>query len=394
MSLETKKQAFRPDLLKHLSSADSFTRLLDGVAEENRLDIALIGADLAQIYRTPEQDLVELPPVDMLLSAVMQNRAVITVLPGGAPAAIFPISSDTFNVAVVVSYPAEYDVDDVLRFGYELVRLQAYFRDNDGGEQAVSLNNAIIAQHLFVEDRKSVFALLADEFRISPFSGEPLFRADYVVASICTRKGGVTAEMQQALSRYVPDTFSMEKNGSLCAFMHGLKPGGLNSNQVLVEALKNYCGAYELRCVLSSPFSELNMRFKYMEQAELLSASFAEEGRLGLICADDEFTRTVLSGAIDKLGAELLCLTDIQRIADYDRENGTNYLDTLEKYLSCANRFTEASKELYIDRGTLKYRLNKIRSLIFCDPEEPGIAQRLRYAVYIYRKSGEKTGMD
>ena len=274
------------------------------------------------------------------------------------------------------------------------MRLQAYFRENNSGEQAVSLNNAIIAQHLFVEDRKSVFALLTDKFRIGQFSGEPLFQPDYVVASICTLEDGVTAEMQQALSRYVPSTFCMEKNGSICAFIHGLKPGGLNSNPVLVEALKNYCGAYELRCVLSSPFSELNMRFKYMAQAELLSASFAEEGRLGLICASDEFTRMVLSGAIDKLGTEMLCLTDIRRIADYDRENGTNYLDTLEKYLSCANRFSEASKELYIDRGTLKYRLNKIRSLIFCDLEQPRIAQRLRYAAYIYRKNSEKTGSD
>ncbi len=69
---------------------------------------------------------------------------------------------------------------------------------------------------------------------------------------------------------------------------------------------------------------------------------------------------------------------------EYDAENKTNYLKTLELYLRCNNRITAASKAGFIDRGTMKYRLQKIRSLLQMDFDQAENAKLLRLGIAVY----------
>ena len=58
-----------------------------------------------------------------------------------------------------------------------------------------------------------------------------------------------------------------------------------------------------------------------------------------------------------------LCSRDAMRIFDYDKENGTRLLWTLEVYLKHNKSLKLAAEELFIHRSTLTYRLDSIKKL-------------------------------
>ena len=51
------------------------------------------------------------------------------------------------------------------------------------------------------------------------------------------------------------------------------------------------------------------------------------------------------------------------RLEQYDKENGTSYLETLRVYLNCRMNTVQAAKELFIQRSTMIYRLKRIREI-------------------------------
>ena len=65
-----------------------------------------------------------------------------------------------------------------------------------------------------------------------------------------------------------------------------------------------------------------------------------------------------------------LCNRDALRIFDYDNENGTNLLLTMEIYLKHNKSLKHAAEELYIHRSTLTYRLSNINKIVQMDLED------------------------
>ena len=58
------------------------------------------------------------------------------------------------------------------------------------------------------------------------------------------------------------------------------------------------------------------------------------------------------------------------RLEQYDRQNGSPYLETLKVYLDCGMNAVQAAKELFIQRSTMNYRLKRIREIADNDLED------------------------
>ena len=79
-------------------------------------------------------------------------------------------------------------------------------------------------------------------------------------------------------------------------------------------------------------------------------------------------------------------LSGIGMLSDFDEANDSEYLRSMECYFDCANNATTAAKELYIDRSTLKYRLEKAASILAGnDLEDPETVIRLRTGIEMYK---------
>ena len=63
---------------------------------------------------------------------------------------------------------------------------------------------------------------------------------------------------------------------------------------------------------------------------------------------------------ISKMEPRHLCHPDLIFLAQYDKENNTDLLHTLEVYLTCGLNATETAAELFIHRNTLYQRVTRI----------------------------------
>ncbi len=83
--------------------------------------------------------------------------------------------------------------------------------------------------------------------------------------------------------------------------------------------------------------------------------SFEGLGILGILMTSDP---TVLQS---------FYLKTLESITDYDNKNGTDYIKTLQAYITHNKNTAKISKELFIHRNTVNYRLNKIEELFALD---------------------------
>lgn len=67
---------------------------------------------------------------------------------------------------------------------------------------------------------------------------------------------------------------------------------------------------------------------------------------------------------ISKMEPRHLCHPDLILLNQYDNENKTDLLKTLETYLMCGLNATETANELFIHRNTLYQRISKIEQII------------------------------
>ncbi|MCI5759288.1 MAG: helix-turn-helix domain-containing protein [Bilifractor sp.] len=81
--------------------------------------------------------------------------------------------------------------------------------------------------------------------------------------------------------------------------------------------------------------------------------------------------------------ADMLCADALQKLLEYDRKNHTSLAHTLEAYLVHDRNVLRTSKELYIHRSTLSYRLDKIRSLISINLDDPKERIKLLLSYYM-----------
>lgn len=64
-------------------------------------------------------------------------------------------------------------------------------------------------------------------------------------------------------------------------------------------------------------------------------------------------------------------------LARYDRLHHTDYVKTLDCYLRCERNLALTSKELFIHRNTLIYRVSRLSRLLDCDLEDAAVRLRL-----------------
>ena len=87
----------------------------------------------------------------------------------------------------------------------------------------------------------------------------------------------------------------------------------------------------------------------------------------------------VLYSVPDKELLNRLCSDALGPLLDYDREHGSNYVETLEMYLKTNGSIQAMSAAMYIHRNTIIYRMNNIRQLTGCSMETT--EERLPYII-------------
>ncbi len=266
-----------------------------------------------------------------------------------------------------------------------LCQLYDYYINASGVEpqrHRTSYLESGLARELILGDRdiaNSVFGNLYD-LRFGGSSGA--LEPGYVFVSFGGASAADLAEDERALLRVLPNSFHLIEKAQLFVFVSGVRR---EQYGLLLGKLSFFAENSALLCGVSDVFSDLSERGSFRRQAEQALLLAGMPGAARVCTAAARYQELMLAGALAQVGSRVLELSEVLNIARYDERNHTDYLTTLERYLAFGNRVSPAAASMFIDRSTMKYRLQKIRSLLGEDIDDPAVARRLEFGISIHR---------
>lgn len=129
--------------------------------------------------------------------------------------------------------------------------------------------------------------------------------------------------------------------------------------------------------------SEIHKSFRTAQHGIHLSRSIAMESRS--LFMDDFAVYQLLSESVDRESLRRFCQASIGALAAHDKENHTQFLETLDRYFQYQGNISDAAKSMYIHRNTYIYRLEKIKALLNLDFNNPQKMLELQLSLLIYR---------
>ena len=129
----------------------------------------------------------------------------------------------------------------------------------------------------------------------------------------------------------------------------------------------------EYLCGISLPFSDANGMQRAGNQAALALLYGDQTPPSVSHCVDHAFMYFLNKLAGDKsFGTELLH-PGLMRLRRYDERHGTDFYNTLYRYLLAERNVVATAKELFIHRNSMIYRLQRIRQILDVDLDDPNM---------------------
>ena len=143
--------------------------------------------------------------------------------------------------------------------------------------------------------------------------------------------------------------------------------GGAEATRRRIEGiLPDYLSRHDCFCLLSSPFDSMadaaSVHRRLVSVIPYLSADTVDSSRI------HHYHEYALYHALSVFGREVplreACDPALTALVEYDRENNTEYYDTLIAYLMHGCDVSATASELHVHRNSLYYRIDKIKKLL------------------------------
>ena len=162
--------------------------------------------------------------------------------------------------------------------------------------------------------------------------------------------------------------------------------------QRLYHRLHAITQQYVLNIGVGEPTARLiNVRRSFTQAQEAIRVSGNLRSVAGVHFYEDLIIYQLLSSGVENEKSAELYTLSIRSLVEYDKQNATNMVETLDCYFACNCNVSETAKALFIHRNTLIYRIDKIKSILgrdFKDSEERLLLQ-LGLRVYQVRQIRE-----
>ena len=131
--------------------------------------------------------------------------------------------------------------------------------------------------------------------------------------------------------------------------------------------------AYRVRGAMSEEFCDFSQIKAYYRQAVRTLLLAGNAGNTSELQFFDDYYLAYRSSV---MAEQTPVYSVIDRMQKFDRENRTEYCQTLYEYLLKGNNVITAAKALFIHRNTMNYRMGKIQELFGLDLENPQVRGR------------------
>lgn len=156
------------------------------------------------------------------------------------------------------------------------------------------------------------------------------------------------------------------------------------------ESLLRSAGLTGLRCGVSAPTRDLSTLTLRLKQARFALEQAPKKE--GVYCCEDYALSYLLYLLRSDASSAFLVHPAVEKLAEYDGENQTELLPTLNEFLRQDRNLQKTLEALSIHRSTLKYRLQRIADLTGADLEDPGEEAYLRLSLWLKFPPEERHG--
>ncbi len=211
------------------------------------------------------------------------------------------------------------------------------------------------------------------------------FRPGFCILSIRGRTSSLPdRELHSAIQQITPHTFNIAINDSFLVFLYNLSRP-ITRSDLIYEQLLQLCLQHDLTCCYSRLFQDLTLRQAYVKQVRKTQSLALQMGIDNNMMFADTLLCNYLCYRVGKnLEPEMIRLTAVEYLAQWDCEHDSQYLPTLAAYLRSSNNASIAAQRLFIDRTTLKYRLKRIQDIVHIDIDDPQNALSLRVGLIVH----------
>ncbi len=154
-----------------------------------------------------------------------------------------------------------------------------------------------------------------------------------------------------------------------------------------LSQLEPFVRYYKLEVAISSCFHDI-VDFPHQFEAVSDLLNYGQDLKPGdsFFYYDELAQYHLLSRMSAEFTTEERYSPEFARLLNYDRQHGTDYVDTLRVYLKSQNVLT-ASKQLHIHRNTMNYRLQKIEEIIGCSLDVGDVIYRMWLSQILHQLS-------
>jgi DNA-binding PucR family transcriptional regulator len=159
-----------------------------------------------------------------------------------------------------------------------------------------------------------------------------------------------------------------------------------NLYQRIKDLVKKESPRTKIHLGIDGPTDQLkDYYYCYLKAAKaknVVSYRYKQEG--GYSFYDQLGSYTILNNTSDRLSAELFVGKNLAPLIKYSEKNNVDLLNTLYVFLSNNGNFRDASKQLYIHRSTLEYRMERVSDLLDIDINDADMRFELMMAYKLY----------
>ena len=156
----------------------------------------------------------------------------------------------------------------------------------------------------------------------------------------------------------------------------------LNKLKLFLE--ERFLNTLQSAVVVGSNQPLLSLNQSYVEAENILKS--LSDDKNGIYFLNDLYLEAFLVKQISDSDSSAFIDYFLQDLIVYDQENNSNLVDTLDIFLKNHHNIASASRDLFIHRNTLLYRLDRIKDILNYDFNDANHTLSLQLALKLYAK--------
>ena len=214
----------------------------------------------------------------------------------------------------------------------------------------------------------------------------------FLCIRIRNQNSAVTTVMEHVLHsdlfRLFPESYILFGGHEQCVILNLTRDPV--SDPMIRHRLAPICRDCGLYAGISSPVNDIrDLQLAYYQANVALEQTFRVRNEKWLI----SFSECAMDHILEKLDTPLpnraLVSPELLALIEHDRQEGTQYFETLRTFLLNERDIPKTSETLIIHRTTLLYRLKKIRSMLHANLEDPDQRLYLLLSLWILEKEDQ-----